>query len=292
MRWYKRSPFISRSREKKEPVFWFLLPSLIGVTGFVLLPFLEMVRRSFVTAVTGAFCGISNYQKLWENQAFLLAAKNTLRFTGVAIPCLIFCSFFLAFGIQKSSQALFLKSAYLFPLAVPTATVVLIWKMLFFKGGLLNQCLGLVGVKAIDWLGSDASFWVLVLSYIWKNLGYTVVLWLAGLGGIPESRLEAARVDGAGKQALLIYIVIPAMKPVLFTVTILSVLNSFKVFREAYLVAGAYPQQNMYLIQHLFNNWFTNLDVDKMAAAAVCIAVIYGGLVTLLKHFWEQDVEE
>ncbi len=180
-----------------------------------------------------------------------------------------------------------LKSAYLFPLAVPTATVVLIWKMLFEKNGICNAGLSRFGIEPVDWMGSDWAFVVLIISYIWKNLGYTVLLWLSGILGISESIIEAAKVDGAGEAKIFFSIILPNLKPVFYTITVLSFLNSFKVFREAYLVAGAYPQESIYLLQHLFNNWFTNLEIDKMAAAAVVIAVLLSCFVLLLQKLWD-----
>ena len=268
--------------------FLFLLPSLAGVFLFVLLPFADVGKRSFQTAVTQQFCGVDNYRTIFSNQAFLLAVKNTLRFVGIGLPLLVVLSLLLSLAINRLKWVQGLKSAYLFPMAVPTATVVLIWKMLFHKNGLINEGLGLFGLAPVDWLGTGASFWVLIMSYVWKNLGYTIVLWLAGLHSVPEELKEAARTDGASELKCFFYVVLPGLKPILYTITILSFLNSFKVFREAYLVAGAYPQQQMYLLQHLFNNWFTNLDIDKMAAAAVCITIVFVLFVLVLQHLWEE----
>ena len=186
-------------------------------------------------------------------------------------------------------------------MAVPAATVVLIWKLVFDKQGFLN--LALTGLSAwlagaglaetaevfqTDYMGTDAAFWVLVFSYIWKNLGYTVVLWLTGILSIPEEIREAARVDGAGEWKCFLKIVMPNLKPVLYTITVLSFLNTFKAFREAYLVAGSYPDESMYLLQHLFNNWFTKLDFDKMAAAAVCMGMVLFAAIMLLQKLWDE----
>ena len=103
---------------------------------------------------------------------------------------------------------------------------------------------------------------------------------------VPESLAEAARVDGATERQCVRYVVLPQLKPVFYTITMLSFLNSFKVFREAYLVAGSYPQRSMYLLQHLFNNWFTNLEIDKMSSAAVLLAVFFALCsLTLVLHF-------
>ena len=105
--------------------------------------------------------------------------------------------------------------------------------------------------------------------------------------GISQGIIDAARVDGAGEQICFFRIILPNLKPTLYTITVLSFLNSFKVFREAYLVAGAYPHESMYLLQHLFNNWFVNLDFDKMAAAAVCVGGFLFAVIMLLQRAWD-----
>ena len=105
-------------------------------------------------------------------------------------------------------------------------------------------------------MGTGTAFWVLTGTYLWKNCGYTSILWTAGLEAIPVDQYEAARVDGAGTWQQFWHITWPELQPTLALTLILSLLNAFKVFREAYLVAGRYPQQSIYLLQHLFNNWF------------------------------------
>ncbi len=274
----------------------FLLPSLLGTVVFVCIPFLDVIRRSFLTAVTGKWMGLGNYQMIFQNQAFLLAAKNTLRFTAVCIPLLIGLGLFLAVQISKLKRMQLIKSMFLFPMAIPAATVVLVWKMVFSKHGFLNLFLNTLHLlpegAMIDFMNTKAAFWVLVVSYLWKNLGYTIVLWLAGIFGIPSDILESARVDGATERQCFWLVVFPNLKGTLYTITVLSFLNSFKVFREAYLVAGSYPHESMYLLQHLFNNWFVNLELDKMAAAAVCIGIVLFFIILLLQRFWDQEERE
>ena len=272
----------------------FLAPSLTGVAVFVLMPFLDVFGRSFKTVVTGQFVWFENYKTIFANQAFQLAVKNTFRFTLVCIPLLVVIGLMIAMPVSKLKSMGTIKSLYLFPLAMPTATIVIVWKMVFYKQGFLNLFLtklgawtGLWGEFHTDYLGTGAAFWVLVFSYIWKNTGYTVVLWLAGILGIPGEYLEAARVDGATERQCFYRIILPNLKGSLYTIVILSFLNSFKIYREAYLVAGAYPQQDMYLLQHLFNNWFVNLDFDKMAAAAVCVGGFLFVVIMLLQRMWD-----
>lgn len=274
----------------------FLLPSFLGVSLFVLVPFLDVVRRSFLTAVTQEWAGFNNYRNVFGNQAFRLALHNTMRFTAVCLPLLIGLGLFTAAQLCRLKKIQLVKSLFLFPLAMPAATVVLIWKMIFSRQGLLNA--GLIALKILpegtllDYMGTGASFWVLVFSYVWKNLGYTIVLWLAGIFAVPGDMCEAARVDGASERQVFWRVVFPNLKSSLYTITVLSFLNSFKVFREAYLVAGSYPHEDMYLLQHLFNNWFVNLELDKMAASAVCVGAVLFLSILLLQRLWKQEESE
>lgn len=286
---------IKMTAERNVSFALFLLPSFAGVTLFVFLPFLDVMKRSLQTAVTGEFMGLKNYNVIFHNQAFMLAVHNTIRFTLVCIPLLVLAGLLVAFPLSNLKNAGLIKSVYLFPLAMPTATIVLVWKMVFYRQGFFNLALtklgemtGLWGPVTKDYLATGASFWVLVASYLWKNTGYTVVLWLAGILSIPNEYIEAARVDGAGRWKCICYIILPNLKGSFYTIVILSFLNSFKIYREAYLVAGSYPQEDIYLLQHLFNNWFVNMEFDKMAAAAVCVGVVLFGAIMVLQRLWDK----
>lgn len=277
-------------RQKKYTGWFFLLPGFLGVSLFYLIPFLDVVRSSFTQAVGGNFVGAANYQTVFTNQAFLLASKNTMRFAAVCLPLLLLISLGIAVLVQRlETWAGFLKGAYLVPLAIPAASVVLLWQLLFDRRGFLNGLLHLTGWDGVDWMNTGASFGVLVFSYIWKNLGYDVVLWIAGLSMVPKEVYEAARVDGAGEWRCFFYITLPGIRPAAFTIVVISFLNSFKVFREAYLVAGNYPHDDIYLLQHLFNNWFRDLSMDKMAAGAVTMALVIFILVCLLQKSWDKN---
>ena len=271
---------------------YFVFPGFAGVLVFYLIPFLDVVKRSFMTALGNRFCGLANYRTVFANTAFRLAAGNTIRFLAVCMPLLLFLSFAAALGLREVfSQdgvryALF-KSAYLVPLSVPAASVVLLWRLVFDGHGFLNGVLTAMGYPGKDWMNTESAFYVLVFSYIWKNLGYVMVLWLAGLATVPETLYEAARVDGAGKKACFFCITLPCIRPVIFTIAVISLLNSFKVFREAWMVAGSYPQDSIYLLQHLFNNWFRDLAMEKIAAGAVVLAGMITFLIALMYRWGE-----
>ena len=287
-------PFVKKKNRQKNllqqkearKVWLFLLPSLLGITVFVLLPFSDVIRRSFCEAMSQSFTGLSNYKTVLANEAFRLAVKNTLRFVLICIPLLLCLSLMLALLLYSQlKHAGFFKTSFMIPLAIPAASMVLLWKLVFHERGLLNMLLLHLGITGSDYMNTNKAFYVLVFSYLWKNIGYDMVLWLSGLNGINPSLYEAAGADGAGPWQKFRYITLPLLSPSLFIIGILSFINSFKVYREAYLISGNYPHESIYLLQHLFNNWFTSLDIQKMSAAAVLYVLFFVGLLSVLQIF-------
>ena len=282
---------MSLSRVRKNLTPWiFLAPSLLGVTIFTAVPFFDVIRRSFQDTMGAAFVGTANYRAVAGNGAFRLAVGNTARFLLVCIPLLMGVSFgaalLLSAGADNSGdsgtagrepknkgQYGIFRTTLVLPMTIPAASMVLVWKILLCPDGVFNQFLaGVTGqVWEVDWAFSRWAFPVLIVTYLWKNTGYDMILWLAGLQGIPGELYEAAKVDGAGFWSRLRYVTVPCLRGTFGLVGILSVVNSFRVYREAYLLAGSYPDTSIYLIPHLFAHWFLDLDVQKMTAAAVML---------------------
>ena len=263
----------------------FLAPSMAGILIFFLIPFADTVRRSFYDARGRNFIGFDGYASVLSNSAFRLAADNTAKFVAVCIPLLLVISLVIALVIRSvRPHGKMLKTTYLLPMAVPVASIALLWQVLFHQKGIMNTALGSLGLQPVDFMGSSAAFWVLILTYLWKNSGYNMILWLAGLDGIPETLYEAARVDGANAWQLFRHITLPSLLPTAGLVAVLSLLNSFKVFREAYLVSGAYPHDSIYMLQHLFNNWFQNLDISRLRAAAVMLCIVLLAIILLMQR--------
>ncbi len=273
-----------------KKALFFIIPSLIGVSIFILIPFIDVIIRSFQNEVLRTFVGLDNYKEIFTNEAFKLAGKNTIRFVLVCIPLLLISSLLVAVIIQRffrNTEGL--TTAFLVPMAIPIASVVLIWRIVFNEHGILNSILNNFNIEGIDWMNSKYAFWVLVFTYVWKNMGYTIILWIAGLNCIPKEVYEAAKVDGASELKCFTKITLPILKPTLYTTTVLSLLNSFKVFREAYLIAGNYPDESMYMLQHTFNNWFRDLAFGKISAGSVVMAVITFILIIFLQKSWESE---
>ena len=206
-----RPPFPRRRRRRPDPearaAVLFLLPSLAGTAVFVLLPFAETVRRSFFDTLGRNFVGLANYRSVLGNSAFRLAAKNTARFVCTCVPLLLAVSLLLALGVRavarrrdgsETRRGRLFRTSFLLPMAIPVASIVVLWQALFAQNGLVNGALAALGAQPVDFMGTGAAFWVLVLTYVWKNAGYDMVLWLAGLDGISADLYEAAAVDGAG----------------------------------------------------------------------------------------------
>ena len=274
----------------------FLCPSLLGVGVFFVVPFGVVVYYSLIDGVgTHEFVGIENFRRLLNNTAFQLAAKNTLHFSLMAVPLAVILALALAVMLETriplKSQ---FRTFFLSPMMVPVASVVLIWQVLFNYNGSANELLALFGQERIDWLLSEYAQIVVLLLFLWKNLGYNMILFMAALGNIPKELLEVADVEGASETYKFFCIKLRYLSPTVLFVTILSLINSFKVFREVYLLAGDYPYESLYMLQHFMNNTFKNLDYQKLSAAAVIMAVVMAAVILLLfkaEDWFGRDVE-
>ncbi|MCD8342497.1 MAG: sugar ABC transporter permease [Clostridiales bacterium] len=268
----------------------FLAPSLAGLSVFVLIPFGDTLRRSFCNAMGNRWVGLTNYRQVVTNSAFQLAAKNTAKFLCVCLPLLLGLSLALALMVRaQNRKGGVFRGTFLLPMAVPVSAIVLLWKVLFSDQGLVNGVITALGGEPVSFLSTNAAFWVLVVTYLWKNAGYDMILWLAGLDNISKDLYEAAAADGAGPLQQFRYITLPELRPMVGVVGLLSLINTFKVFREAYLVAGNYPHESMYLLQHLFNNWFLDLDMGRLTAAACLMVLVLLAVIGLGRRYWRLD---
>ncbi|AWP28019.1 carbohydrate ABC transporter permease [Paenibacillus sp. Cedars] len=269
----------------------FLAPSLIGFAIFYLLPFLMGIYESFTDGTQGgAFVGLDNYKEVTGSLSFRKASMNTLLFTGVGVPLLIMSSLVLALLLNKSLYLRnWLRSSFILPLVVPVASIVMFWQIFFDWNGTLNAWLHHFHKERIDWMQSDGAMSIIVLMYVWKNIGYNMILFLAGLQAIPRDYYETAQIEGAGKLRQLFHITLIYLTPTMFFVVLISIINSFKVFREIYLLAGEYPYDRIYMMQHYMNNMFFSLDIQKLTTAATvmvaCIVILVTGLLSIERRF-------
>ena len=241
------------------------------------------------------WCGLDNFKFLTRTKDAWIMIRNTVLYNLVFIilgTILAVATAIILNDIRSKKGKQLYQTIILIPFLISMVIVsYLAFAFLSTSNGYINNTLvKLFGITAIDWY-NNPKYWpvILVLINIWKNLGYNIVLWMAGLTAIPDTLYEAARADGAGNLQCFIYITMPSLLPTLFTTSVLAFLNSFKVFREAYLVAGDYPHESMYMLQHLFNNWFRELSIDKMSAGAVVTALMIMVLILSLQRAWDRE---
>lgn len=271
-------------KRDKSSTMPFMIPSIAGFLLFFLIPFFIVLFYSFIdNPINKEFVMFDNYISLLRNHAFMLSLKNTLIFSVIAVPLAVIIPLILALFLESNipGKSIF-RTALISPLVVPVASVILIWQVVFHYNGVINVFLNSIGIDAVDWFKSDFSRLVVVLLFLWKNTGYNMILFMAGLANIPIDVKEAALIDGVGPVRRFFRIKLNYMSSSIFFVTILSLINSFKVFREVYLLTGDYPYEGLYMLQHYINNTFRTLDYQKLSAAAVIICIIITAIIALL----------
>jgi multiple sugar transport system permease protein len=273
-----------KKKYNNKTALFFLAPSLIGFLIFFFVPFVGGLYYSFVDSpVGGSFVGLANYIDLLRNAVFLKAGYNTMIFTAIAVPLNILFSLGLALLLNRRIYGRnIIHMGFIIPLVVPVASVVLVWQILFDINGSLNAVISSLGLSPVDWMKTDLARIVVVIVYLWKNTGYNMVLFLAGLQNIPPEYYEAADIDGASNWHKFINITLVYLTPTTFFVFVMSIINSFKVFREIYLISGAYPHDSIYMLQHYMNNKFASLDYQMLTSVAFIMAVVIYILVLFL----------
>lgn len=283
------------ARAKK--ISWgFLSLSLFGVLIFFIVPFLVVIFYSVVdNPISHNFVFLDNFMNVFRNAAFKQAAFNTMKFSAIAVPLAVLLSLGLAMILDSKipfkSQ---FRTFFLTPMMVPIASIVLIWQVLFHFNGMVNDVIAIFGAGKVDWLKSEHAQVVIIVLFLWKNLGYNMILFMAALSSIPKDILEVAVLESAKPWQIFVHIKIRYLSSTLLFVTIMSLINSFKVFREIYLLTGDYPYNTLYMMQHFMNNTFKSLDYQKLSAAAImmsAVMVILIGILFLAENHFGKDVE-
>ena len=277
------------SKKDKKNAVLYLLPSLLGVLLFFVLPFFVVIYYALVdNPISHQFVGIQNFINILQNSSFQQAAKNTATFSLVAVPLAVVLSLGLAIllegNIPMKSQ---FRTFFLSPMMVPVASIVLIWQVLFDYNGVINQFITNLNMQPIDWFKSSYSQIVIVILFLWKNLGYNMILFMAALSAIPRDVLEVATLESATEFQKFWYIKLRYLSSTILFVAILSLINSFKVFREVYLLTGDYPYDSLYMLQHFMNNTFRSLDYQKLSAAAIIMCLVMCVVIGIL--FFAED---
>lgn len=291
-----RTKLSKRTKKVKRSSGLFIAPSFLGVLLFFILPFMVVIYYSLIdNPISGNFVFFDNFVSITGNSAFRKAVHNTLIFSAIAVPLAVLLSLLMAIVLEgelpfRSQFRTFLLS----PMMVPVASIVLIWQVLFHFNGAVNDFLAVFGADKIDWMKSEYAQVVVVILFLWKNLGYNMILFMAALASIPKDILEVAELESATPLQTFFYIKIRYLSSTLLFVTIMSLINSFKVFREVYLLTGDYPYDTVYMLQHFMNNKFKSLDYQTLSAAAILMSlvmVVIIGILFVAEDRFGKDVE-
>ena len=270
--------------KKKKSLWLFLLPGLTGLLIFYIVPFIGGIYFSMTDGTfQNRFVLFQNYQKVWQNEIFRLGLTNSLLLSLYSAPAIFVFSFVMAVMLRElKGKSLVFRNILLMPYLVPSAALLIIWLLLFDYGGPVNRLLSQFGIGRVLWLESGSLRVPVLLLYIWKNIGFSVVIFSAALQAVPDAYYEFARLEGAGAVQLEIHITLPIIMPTAFLVFVLAWVNAFKIFKEVYFIGGAYPQEAVYTLQHFMNNKFAKLDYQDVTTAAYSFAVIVFILFGLL----------
>ena len=233
-----------------------LVPSLLGIAIFFLLPYLRVLYYSVINnQFQKKFVWFENYIEVLNNEYFRLAMKNSLQLIVIGVPLLLLLSLVLSFLLSFSMRRFaFLRDLFIFPMVVPTAAIVLVWREFF---------------------ATSQTALPIYMLFVWKNLGFCIILLTAALTTIENEIYEAARLDGASALRLHLRISIPLITPALFFTLLLAIMNTFKIFKESFLFyGGKYPPDHSYTLQYYMNNNFLKFDYQALASASVLTSVL------------------
>ena len=260
---------------RKKIVWLLLLPGLAGLLAFYVVPFFGGIYFSLMDGTfANAFVGLANYKRVWQNPMFQLGLKNTWELSLLCAPVIWLLAFLLA-GMLKTlrHRAAPFRNILLLPYLMPSSAMLLIWTLMFDYGGVVNRLVTAMGFERVLWLEEDALRFPIVLLYIWKNVGFSVVLFASALSAVHPSLYEYASLEGAGWWTQSFRITLPQILPTAFLVFVLAWVNAFKIFKEAYFIGGDYPTTQIYTLQHFMNNKFAKLEYQDVTAAAYMFAV-------------------
>ena len=274
---------------KKKQVLPFLLPGLAGLLLFYVAPFFGGIWYSLTDgSFENTFVGFKNYTTVWQNPMFQLGLKNTLELSLICAPLLFLLSFVISVVVNRMRPAgSVFRNTSLLPYLMPSSAVLIIWLLWFDYGGPVNHLITALGGSRIEWLQGASLRFPVVLLFLWKNMGFCIVIFLAALQAIPVSLYEYATLEGASFPRQAFTITLPLIVPSAFLVFILCWVNAFRIFKEVYFIGGAYPDEPIYTLQNYMNNMYSKLNYQNVTTAAYSFAVIVFVLFGLM--FWLQN---
>lgn len=272
----------------------FLAPTLIGLAilsaGPIAATFgISLTKWDLLRAPE--WVGFDNYAALVSDHRFGLALRNTTFYTVVSVPLGMALALALALALNRAIRGIaWIRTAYFLPVVTSATAVGLVWAWIYApSGGILNQLLELFGIPPQKWVTDP--FWAMpaiVMMSVWQGLGTSVIIFLAGLQGIPQEYYDAASVDGAGRRARFRHVTLPLLTPSLFFTGILALIGAFQIFDQVYVLArpGKPTEATVTLVYFIYENGFKNFKMGYAAAASWVLFLIVA--VLTLVYFRSQ----
>ncbi|MGH6924634.1 MAG: carbohydrate ABC transporter permease [Propylenella sp.] len=295
---------VSRRRRRVRNVltaYSFIAPNFIGFAVFTLGPIVFAFVLAFMHwdgSNPIEFAGLENFWKLFSDRVFQAAFWNTIIYTGAVVPLTLVCSLALAILLnQKIFGRSFFRTVAFFPYVASLVAVAVVWNMLFHpEFGPVNMLLYNLGIDPQNLPGWAADrHWAMVtviMFSVWKNMGYFMVIYLAGLQGISSELYEAANMDGASAWQKFWHITVPQLGPTTFFVSVMLTITSFKVFDQVYMITQGGPgTATLVLVYHIYNEAFVSWDLgySSMVALVLFLLVL---VITVIQFRWTRDSEE
>ncbi len=304
-----KTPYTTRKLDNRK-AYLFILPTYSIITVFIILPIFFAFLISFTKwNLLGSmqYVGLSNYQKLLHSEEFWKAIVNTIYYTFVTVPCALIIALILAMLLNTKIKGLvFYRAAYFMPVMTSVVASAFIWQWIFqSQNGILNHFFGFFGMKPLSWLNEPKGIFTIIFNSIgiripkwlggpsvtlvaisimsiWKNTGYYMIIFLAGLQNIPKTFYEAAEIDGAGLTKKFFSITLPILSPTTYFVLIMSVIVSFQVFEQVAVTTQGGPlNASLVLVYFIYQKAFKFLEIGYASSAAYILFAI----VLVLTYF-------
>lgn len=273
----------SRTIQRRETAvaYLFLLPALVFFFGFVIIPMIMGIFTSFTDSHMGGsqFVGFKNYIRLFQDKVFLRSAWNTVLIVLISVPAVTAFSLWVGSAIYKMHGAFrsFFRCVFYLPVVTGSVAVVVVWKWMFNKyNGLFNHLLGVVDIQGIDWLGnSKTALWCILIILFTTSIGQPIVLYVAALGNVDQSLIEASEVDGATNAQVFWKIKWPSVMPTTLYIIIITTINSFQCFALIQLLTSGGPNYHTSTIMYLlYETAFKTYQYGYADAMGVILAIV------------------
>ena len=258
----------------------FISPAIILFLIFTLLPavaafFLSFTNYDILSPIK--WVGLANYQRLMTDDLFARGVINVAYYALLAIPLMIALSLSLALALNRRMPGMtFFRTLYYLPAVTSSIAAATVWSWMFQKNyGVVNQALAVFGIQGPNWLASsDTAMYAIVIVTTWQGLGANIIIYLAGLSGIPRYLYEAAALDGANGWQQFLFITVPALRTTTFFVLFMSLIGAFQLFDQAYVMTQGGPgYATTTAVYQIYSNGFTQLRMGYASAQAFVLAV-------------------